>query len=110
MSPEKSHLPGLRQLLKRLRPAARRIRPSAKKTRTVAREKVHQGRAWAAPKVERSGHILQETVAPKVSSLLASAAHRIDPRDHDGGPARSEGAGTAEGGDDQPGSRAQSGS
>ncbi|HEX6934024.1 MAG TPA: hypothetical protein VF162_17915, partial [Streptosporangiaceae bacterium] len=36
-------------------------------------------RAWAAPQVERSGQVLQDTVAPKVSAVLSSAAKRIDP-------------------------------
>lgn len=72
-------MPRLYQAVKRLRPVAAKMRPFAKKTRKVARERLHLGRAWAAPRVERSGHVLQETVAPRVSSLLTSAARLIEP-------------------------------
>ncbi len=91
MSPKKIRLPRLNQVMARLKPVAVRVRPFARKTGKVAKERVHRGRAWAAPKVERSGHVLQDTVAPKVSSLLTSAAHLIEPDAPGGnGQARSE--------------------
>jgi len=40
---------------------------------------VHRTRAWAAPTVERTGQVLQDGVAPKVSALLSSAAQRLEP-------------------------------
>jgi hypothetical protein len=40
---------------------------------------VIRARAWSAPRVERSGQVVQDSVAPKVASMLTSAAHRIDP-------------------------------
>jgi len=40
---------------------------------------VHKTRAWAAPQVERAGQVLQDSVAPRVSALLSSAARRIEP-------------------------------
>src|SRR5260221_8494456 len=62
-----------------LKPAAERARPLAKNTSEAARRQILRTRAWAAPQVERSGHVLQDTVAPKVSAMLSSAAKRIDP-------------------------------
>jgi len=36
-------------------------------------------RAWAAPQVERTGQVLQDSVAPKVSAWLSTAARRLEP-------------------------------
>ena len=68
-----------RQAAAQLKPAAERARPLAKNTSEAARRQILRTRAWAAPQVERSGHVLQDTVAPKVSAMLSSAAKRIDP-------------------------------
>jgi hypothetical protein len=40
---------------------------------------VRKARAWAAPQVERTGQVIQDTVAPKVADALAASARRIDP-------------------------------
>ncbi len=55
------------------------VKPLAKTTGQAARRQVFRTRVWAAPRVERTGKALTETVAPKVSALLSSAAERIDP-------------------------------
>ena len=70
---------GARQAAAQLKPAAERARPLAKNTGEAARRGILRTRAWAAPQVERSGQVLQDTVAPKVSAMLSSAAKRIDP-------------------------------
>src|SRR5690349_7839573 len=70
---------GARQAAAQLKPAAERARPLAKTTGEAARRGILRTRAWAAPQVERSGQVLQETVAPKVSAMLSTAAKRIDP-------------------------------
>ncbi|HUD39440.1 MAG TPA: hypothetical protein VMR14_21265 [Streptosporangiaceae bacterium] len=62
-----------------LKPVADQVRPLAKSAGQAARRNLHKTRAWAAPQVERTGQALQDTVAPKVASALASAAQRIDP-------------------------------
>jgi hypothetical protein len=72
----------LRKAAARLKPVAARAKPLAKSTRSVAKRQMHKTRAWAAPRMERTGHALQETVAPKVSALLTSAAQRIEPNGH----------------------------
>ena len=40
---------------------------------------MHGARGWAAPRIERAGRALEETVAPKVSGMLMATARRIDP-------------------------------
>jgi len=70
---------GARQAAAQLKPAAERAKPLAKSTSQAARRRIFRTRAWAAPQVERSGQVLQDTVAPKVSAMLSSAAKRIDP-------------------------------
>jgi hypothetical protein len=68
-----------RQAAAQVRPAAAQVKPHAKSTGAAARRRVHRTRAWAAPRVERTGQILQDSVAPKVSALLSSAARRLEP-------------------------------
>jgi len=59
--------------------AAARVKPLARSTREAAGRGLHSTRAWAAPQVERTGHVLQDSVAPKVSALLSSAAQWLEP-------------------------------
>lgn len=68
-----------RQAAAQLKPTAERAKPLARNTSVAARRRILRTRAWAAPQVERSGQVLQDTVAPKVSAMLSSAARRIDP-------------------------------
>ncbi len=68
-----------RQAAAQLQPAAARVKPLARSTGAAARHRVARTRAWAAPRVERTGHVLEDNVAPKVSALLSSAAQRLDP-------------------------------
>lgn len=63
----------------RLKPIAEQMKPIAKNTGQAARRSILRSRAWAAPQLERTGKALQDTVAPKVSAALSSAAERIDP-------------------------------
>jgi len=69
----------VRQATARLRPAAARAMPVAKTTQTAALRQANRARAWAAPQVERTGHVLQDTVAPKAAAVLSAAAHRLEP-------------------------------
>jgi hypothetical protein len=74
----------------RARQASTQVTPLAQSARQTARDGVHGARVWAAPRVEHSGHVLQETfehsghvlqerVAPKVSDMLAATARRLEP-------------------------------
>src|SRR5215471_2433286 len=58
---------------------ARRVRTVASTVLPLARRGVHRTRAWAAPNVERTGRVLQDTVAPKITDALSAAARQIDP-------------------------------
>jgi len=62
-----------------LKPVASQVKPLAKSTGAAARRQARRTRAWAAPQVERTGQVLQDSVAPKVSALLSSAAQRLEP-------------------------------
>jgi hypothetical protein len=67
------------QAAEQLKPYAAKLKPLAQSTGDAARRHARKTRAWAAPRVERTGKNLQENVAPKVSQMLSSAAQRIDP-------------------------------
>lgn len=45
----------------------------------AASRSVRKARAWAAPQMDRTGQVLQDTVAPKVAAALHSSAQRLDP-------------------------------
>src|SRR5579863_448169 len=62
-----------------LKPIAEQMKPLARSTGHAARRSILRSRAWAAPRLERTGKVLEDTVAPKVSAALSSAAERIDP-------------------------------
>jgi hypothetical protein len=68
-----------RQAAAQVGPVAAQAKPLAKSTGAAASRSVHRTRAWVAPRVERTGQVLQDSVAPKVSSLLSSAARRLEP-------------------------------
>jgi hypothetical protein len=63
----------------RARQAAAQVKPFARSTTAATKRRVRRTRAWAAPKVERTGQVLQDSLAPKVSALLSSAAQRLEP-------------------------------
>jgi hypothetical protein len=68
-----------RQAAAQVMPVAARMKPLARSTGLAARRRVHRTRAWAAPQVERTGQVQQDSVASKVSALLSSAAQRLEP-------------------------------
>jgi hypothetical protein len=45
----------------------------------AARRGLRRARVWAAPQVDRTGQVIQDTVAPKVAAALHSSAQRLDP-------------------------------
>jgi hypothetical protein len=68
-----------RETVVRLQPAADKVMPLAKNAGTAARHQTDRTRAWAAPQVEKAGQVVQDSIAPKVSSLLSAAARRLEP-------------------------------
>jgi len=69
----------VRQATAQLQPAAAKVRPLAGNTGEAAKRGVHRTRAWAAPRVEHTGQVLEGSVAPKVSALLSSIAQLLEP-------------------------------
>ena len=69
----------VRQAAAQLQPAAAKVKPLAGSTRAAAKRSVHRTRAWAAPRVEHTGQVLEDSVAPKVSALLSSVAQLLEP-------------------------------
>ncbi|HUB42986.1 MAG TPA: hypothetical protein VMA72_29385 [Streptosporangiaceae bacterium] len=65
--------------LARTRQAAASLKPVALGGSAMARRGVRSTRAWVAPQVEHTGHVVQDRIAPKISSLLYSAAQRLEP-------------------------------
>jgi hypothetical protein len=61
------------------KPVAAQVTPLAKSAQAAAERGVQRTRAWAAPQFERTGQVLQDSVAPKISAALSSAADRIRP-------------------------------
>jgi hypothetical protein len=69
----------VRRARARLAPTAAKVKPLAGKAGAATARRVRRTRAWAAPQVKRAGEVLQDSVAPKVSAMMSSAAERIDP-------------------------------
>lgn len=58
---------------------AEQVRPMASTAREVAAHRIEDARVWAAPKLDRAAHSVEEQIAPKVSAFLVQAAEKIDP-------------------------------
>jgi hypothetical protein len=63
----------------RLQPAADQVMPLARNAGAAAKRQADRTRSWAAPQVERAGQAVQDSIAPRVSSLLSAAARRLEP-------------------------------
>ena len=61
------------------KPIAAQVKPLASDAKEAAGRGVYKARAWAAPQVERSGQVLQDSVAPKVAAALHSSAEKLNP-------------------------------
>ena len=68
-----------RRAAARLQPAADQGTPLARKAGARAKRQADRTRSWAAPHVERAGQAVQDSIAPKVSSLLSATARRLEP-------------------------------
>lgn len=71
--------PSLDEVKKTVRETADRLGPYAESARDSAAERLTEARKWAAPRIEDAADAVQETVAPRVSSVLASTAERVEP-------------------------------
>lgn len=68
-----------RQTAQDAKPIAAQVKPLADSTKAAASRGLRSARTWSAPKVERTGQVLQDTVAPKVAAALHASAQRLDP-------------------------------
>jgi hypothetical protein len=68
-----------RQTAQDAKPVVAQVKPLANDTKAAASRGLRKARSWAAPQVERTGQVLQDTVAPKVAAALHSSAQRLDP-------------------------------
>jgi hypothetical protein len=68
-----------RQAAEAAKPVAAQVKPRAGEARQAASRGVYRARSWAAPQIERTGQVLQDTVAPKVAGALHSSAQKLDP-------------------------------
>jgi hypothetical protein len=57
-----------------------RMAPVADQAKVVAAQRIEDARYWAAPRLESAAHGFEDQIAPKVSSMLTTAAKRIDPK------------------------------
>jgi hypothetical protein len=69
----------VRQAAAQLQPAAAKVKPLAGSAGAAAKRSVYRTRAWAAPRVEHTGQVVEDSVAPKVSALLSSVAQLLEP-------------------------------
>lgn len=81
--------PIAKQLADQAAPIARQAVPKAKQAGAVALQggqdavawaapHVDDARSWAAPHLESAGIAVRETIAPKISDAMVSAAHKLD--------------------------------
>jgi|SRR5690242_17829827 len=68
-----------RQMAEAAKPVAAQVKPLASDARQAAGRGVYRARVWAAPQVERTGRVFQDTVAPKVADALQASAQKLDP-------------------------------
>jgi hypothetical protein len=61
------------------RQMAAKVKPLARSTGATTARGMRKTRAWAAPQVEHAGQVLEDSVTPRVSAMLSSAARRLEP-------------------------------
>jgi len=59
--------------------AVEKVGPLASQARDVASRRIEDARVWAAPRLERAAHTVEERIAPRVSAMLSDAAKAVDP-------------------------------
>ncbi len=65
--------------IRQQRRGRRRLGPAPGRGRAAwARPHVDDARAWAAPRLERSGVAVQESIAPAISDAMITAARKLD--------------------------------
>lgn len=70
---------GAERARRRARETAAQVTPLAASVRTTATQSLYRARIWAAPRLDQTGHAVQERVAPRVAGMLTAAARRVEP-------------------------------
>jgi hypothetical protein len=60
--------------------AASRVAPIAASARVTARQGMRSARNWTAPRLDRTGQVLEKRVAPRISAMLGAAARKVEPQ------------------------------
>jgi len=68
-----------RQTAQDAKPVVAQVKPMASDAKAAASRGLYNARVWAAPQVDRTGQVLQDTVAPKVAAALHTSAQRLNP-------------------------------
>jgi len=68
-----------RRMAEDAKPVAAQVKPLASDTKDAASRGLRKARRWAAPQVERTGRVLQDSLAPKVADALTATARRLEP-------------------------------
>ena len=68
-----------RQAAQDAKPVVAQVKPLASDTKDAAARGLLKARTWAAPQVEHTGQVLQDSVAPKVAAALTLTAQRLEP-------------------------------
>jgi hypothetical protein len=68
-----------REAAARLQPGSGKVMPLARNAGVAAKHRADRARGWAAPQVDKASQAVQDSLAPKVSSLLSAAARRLEP-------------------------------
>ncbi|WP_017595398.1 hypothetical protein [Nocardiopsis potens] len=68
-----------REQADRFGPYADQARSRAEQARSLAEQRLLRARGWTAPRLETAALRVEDTVAPRVSDLLNTAAQRVEP-------------------------------
>ncbi|WP_165634740.1 DUF5324 family protein [Thermostaphylospora chromogena] len=53
--------------------------PMAEEARDMAATRLVDARSWAAPRLDRAAHSIEDDLAPKISAFLSETAKKVDP-------------------------------
>ncbi|MBC6457176.1 hypothetical protein [Actinomadura sp. HBU206391] len=59
--------------------AKERLGPTTQAARVIAAERMLEAREWSAPRLVRAAHYVETELGPRVGTLLAKAADKVEP-------------------------------
>jgi hypothetical protein len=69
----------LKRMKVRAKRTANKVGPMAGDARVMTAQRIENARIWAAPRLDRAAHSVEERLAPRVSAFLSNAARRVAP-------------------------------